>query len=434
MVDNCEHLPDEAAVAVDELLTLCPGLRVLATSRRTLGVQGEQVLPVRPLAVAGADSASIELFLDRAEAASGGVDFADRLDVVADICERLDGVPLAIELAAARTRSLTPDDLADRLDQRFRLLKAPRSTDGDERHRTLQATIEWSYALLDEDQRLLFDRLSVFAGAFTLEAAEDVCADAVLDEADVLDLVDELVDHSLLISDTTGDRARFRMLETIREFAGRQLDDDLRSLRDRHAAWHVAWAERVGAQVRTADELAAVEELDAGWSDLRTAVAHATSDLDLMARLLAPLTFEAQARARLEFGDWADTALDLAGREHAAEETRAVFLACVAAMRGVTGDHPGAIAAGVELAGLGDERRYRAPARPLAAGDQRGADDRRRRDDGTPARAVRSGGRGEHRALGPAGGRRLAGHRGHLRRRHRPGPAVRGRRRRPGPT
>ena len=308
------------------------------------------MLPVRPLAVSGADSPSTELFLYRAEAASGGVDFADRLDVVADICGRLDGVPLAIELAAARTRSLTPEDLADRLDQRFRLLKAPRSKDREERYLTLQATIAWSYDLLDEDQRLLCERLSVFAGAFTLEAAEDICADVALDEADILDLVDELVDHSLLISDTTGDRARFRMLETIREFAGRRLDDELSTLRDRHAAWHIAWAERIGARVRTAEELAAVEDLGAGWNDLRTAVAHATGDLDVMARLLAPLTFAAQARARLEFGDWADTALELAEREHAAAETRAVFLACVMAMRAVTGDHRGAISAGIELA------------------------------------------------------------------------------------
>lgn len=352
VVDNCEHVLEPAAAAISELLAACPNLRVLASSRRALGIAGEQVQPIQPLDGAGVTSASVQLFLDRAAAANGAVDLSDRLEVIADICARLDGLPLAIELAAARTRSMTPDDLAGRLDERFRLLKGSRSTVGEERHKTLLSTIEWSYDLLEDDQKLLLERLAVFAGSFTLEAAEEICADEIIDAFDVVDLIDDLVDHSLLIADTSAETARFRMLETIRDFAAAQLGAGLAALRDRHAEYHAQWVERIGTGIRSADEAAMVAELEAGWSDLRAAAVHATGDLDVMARLLAPLAFDAIWRLRLEVGDWAAAALSVADLESATDDARAVFLGCAATVRGVANDLGPAVAFGTQLAEL----------------------------------------------------------------------------------
>jgi predicted ATPase/class 3 adenylate cyclase len=352
VVDNCEHVLRATGDVLGELLGACPNLKVLASSRRALGMRGEQVHQIQPLDTSGATSAATHLFLDRATAARADVDLTDRLDVITDICTHLDGVPLAIELAAARTRSMTPEDLAGRLDDRFRLLRGSRSAAGEERHKTLLSTIEWSYELLDEDQQMLFQRLSVFAGSFTLEAAEQICADENLDRFDVIDLVDDLVDHSLLIADVSGELTRYRMLETIREFAGRELGDELTALRERHGEYHAQWVDRLWARMRTTDESAAVGELEAGWSDLRAAVVHATGDLSLLARLLGPLTFDAFFRSRLEFGDWATAALAVADLEGAADNDRAVLLGAAAAVAGLAGDAERAVALCSELAAL----------------------------------------------------------------------------------
>jgi predicted ATPase/class 3 adenylate cyclase len=350
VVDNCEHVLDQASAVIAELLAACPNVRVLASSRRALGVAGEQVRAIQPLDASGAKSASTQLFLDRAAAANSATDLNDRLDVITDICARLDGVPLAIELAAVRTRSMSVEDLASRLGERFRLLKASRSGAGEERHQTLLSTIEWSYELLDEQQQLLFQRLAVFAGSFPLEAAERICSDGRLDEFDVIDLVDDLVDHSLLLADTNVSKTRYRMLETIREFAGRELGDELMTLRDRHAAYHAQWVEHIGAGMRTTREPEALAELEAGWSDLRAAAVHTTGDLSLLARLLAPLTYDASWRYRLEVGDWATAALTMADLEGAGDEARAVFLGSAATVAGMAGDAERAVPLASELA------------------------------------------------------------------------------------
>ena len=352
VVDNCEHVLDQASSAIGELLGACPNLRILASSRRALGLAGEQVRPIHPLGVTGSGSAATELFLDRASAARGDVDLTDRLDVIAEICARLDGVPLAIELAAARTRSMSPEDLAGRLDERFRILKGSRSGDGDERHTTLLATIEWSHDLLDDDQKLLFERLAVFAGSFTLTAAEQICADEELDEFDVVDLIDGLVEHSLLIADTSGGTTRFRMLETIREFAGQQLGDQLMDLRDRHGEWHAQWIERIWARLFTTEEPDAVRELEAGWTDLRAAAVHATGDLPLLSRLLRWLGFEMYARCRFEVRDWALAGLAVADLEGATDTDRAVLLAISSTSGSQAGDTANAITLGSEFADL----------------------------------------------------------------------------------
>jgi predicted ATPase/class 3 adenylate cyclase len=352
VIDNCEHVLTTVADAVRELMTACPNLKVLASSRRALGVSGEQVRQIQPLGTTGVDCASTRLFLDRAEAA-GQSALHDRLDVITHICERLDGVPLAIELAAARTRSMTPEDVASRLDERFRLLRGSRSGGGDERHQTLVSTIEWSYQLLDDDQKLLFQRVGVFAGSFTLAAAEKICADDRLDMFDVVDLLDDLVDHSLVIADTSGTTTRYRMLETIREYARQMLGDEIVGLRDRHASFHADWVDAIFLRLVTHDEAAALAELEAGWSDLRMAAAHATGDLSLLARILGPLAYDAFFRSRLELADWAAVGLDLT-TDNTAHDVRAVLLALTAALSGLGGDAVRSVSAATELCELSE--------------------------------------------------------------------------------
>jgi hypothetical protein len=238
---------------------------------------------------------------------------------------------------------MSPEDLSARLDERFRLLKGPRSSDADDRHKTLLSTIEWSYGLLVEDQQLLLQRLSVFSGPFTLTAAEQVCSDDRLDEFDVVDLIDELVDHSMLVPDTGRASTRYRMLETIREFAREQLGDDLGTLRDRHAAYHAEWMEGIWARLFSLDEPAAVRELDAGWSDLRAAAVHATGDLPLLGRLLRHLTHEAFFRGRFEIGAWARAGLTVGRLEGVEDQDQATFLAAAATVAGLEGDAERAI-------------------------------------------------------------------------------------------
>ncbi|WP_344445734.1 ATP-binding protein, partial [Kitasatospora nipponensis] len=220
VLDNCEHLIQAAAELADRLLAECPQLSILATSREPLGVPGEAVLPVEPLPV----PIAVRLFAERGAAARPGFDPADDPEASAEICRRLDGLPLAIELAAARLRAMTPRQLADRLDGRFALL-----TGGSRvllpRQQTLRAVVDWSWELLDWRERALLRRLSVFAGGWTLEDAEQVCADdALLPGGEVAELLLSLVDKSLLVAglDQPGP-PRYRMLETIHEYAVERL-------------------------------------------------------------------------------------------------------------------------------------------------------------------------------------------------------------------
>ena len=230
LVDNCEHLVDAAAALVSTIVASCRDVLVLATSREPLAVSGEEVFSVPPL---DADDA-VELFGARARAAgSASVEVGDE-DVVRQLCARLDNLPLAVELAAARAAALPPQALLERLSAGLDLLKGPR--DVDERQRTLRATIAWSHGLLEEPEQRLFRRLAVFVGGAALEAIEDVCA------ADLEDLL-SLVSKSLVReARADGGEPRYWMLETIREFAAEELVSagELEDLRDRHLAWYVA--------------------------------------------------------------------------------------------------------------------------------------------------------------------------------------------------
>jgi predicted ATPase len=222
--DNCEHVRDAAADLVEAILAASATVRILATSREGLGVADEQLWLVPSLDVgAGIDSAAVELFVERARSVASrfALSNADDGAAVVDICRRLDGIPLAIELAASRMASMTAIDVRDRLDQRFRLLVGSRR--GLARHRTLRHAVAWSYDLLDDAEKVLLVRCSVFAGGFDLESA---CAVARFDDPDdyaILDLLDALVRKSLIVADRSSGHARFSMLETIRQFAEEQL-------------------------------------------------------------------------------------------------------------------------------------------------------------------------------------------------------------------
>ncbi|MCW3816627.1 winged helix-turn-helix domain-containing protein [Micromonospora sp. DR5-3] len=259
VVDNCEHVIDEVAELVEQLVAACPAVTVLTTSREALAVPGETQLAVAPLGVPDGpadlarlgDSPAVALFVDRARAVRPGFVLDEATaPVIADICRQLDGMPLAIELAAARVKALPPAEIAARLHDRFALLTAGART-SEARHRTLRATLDWSHDLLTEAERRLLRRLAVFRGGWDLTAAERVCAFGGLAADKVLDLLFRLVDRSLVVPDpTTG---RFRLLVTIREYAAARLAEagETAAARDRHLTHFTELAERYGPHART---------------------------------------------------------------------------------------------------------------------------------------------------------------------------------------
>lgn len=220
ILDNCEHVIDGAAALAQTLIETAPALRIVATSREPLYVTGERVYPVRPLDTHGEASPAAALFVRRARLADPSFDPAGHRDAISALCTRLDGLPLALELAAARMRSLTPADVLDHLDERFSLLSGGRRT-AVERHQTLRATVGWSYDLLDDGMRLVLDRISVFAGRFSLDDAVAVAGDDATGPLPVVEAVSGLVDRSLV--ETHPDEPRFVLLETVRAFAREQL-------------------------------------------------------------------------------------------------------------------------------------------------------------------------------------------------------------------
>jgi predicted ATPase/DNA-binding SARP family transcriptional activator len=302
VLDNCEHVVDAAAALVERLLTTCGRLRVLATSREPLAVPGEVQLAIPPLDTPPMDATpteiaaydAVQLFLDRAYAALP----AFRLDAatatpVAEVCRRLDGIPLAIELAAARVKTFTIGDVAARLDDRFQLLTAgPRTADA--RQRTLRATVAWSHQLLTEPEQVLFRRLAVFRGGWSPDAAERVCDGAGIDRADVVGLLAALVDRSLVVADHRAG-VRFRMLETLRHYAAEQLaqagEDD--RVAWAHATYYTEVADRGEPRLRGAEQGRWLEWLTTERDNLRVALAwcraHTGSEPDLGLRLVAAL-------------------------------------------------------------------------------------------------------------------------------------------------
>ncbi len=264
VMDNCEHLVAAAAALVDRLLAHCPRLRVVATSREPLGIDGEHLAIVPPLGLpeggmvpaAALEHPSVQLFADRAAAASAGFAVDEgSVEAVIEICRRLDGLPLAIELAAARLRSLPVTQVAARLDDRFRLLTGGSRT-ALERQRTLRAVVDWSWDLLTEPERLLAQRVAVFPAGITPETAAAVCSGDGVPEDDVLDLLGALVDRSLLvIADPVA--PRYRMLETLREYGIEKLGHagDLARMRTAHAHYFAQLVDDADAHVRGPDQI-----------------------------------------------------------------------------------------------------------------------------------------------------------------------------------
>ncbi|MEV6570652.1 BTAD domain-containing putative transcriptional regulator [Streptomyces sp. NPDC051577] len=313
VLDNCEHVIGAAAHLADRLLAHCPGIRVLATSREPLGVPGEVLRPVEPLPPDPAH----RLFADRAAAAQPGFTPDDDPAAVTEICARLDGLPLAIELAAARLRLLTPRQIADRLDDRFRLLTGGSRTLLP-RQQTLRAVVDWSWDLLTEPERAVLRRLAVFTGGCDLTAAEAVCAEPALDVADVLG---SLVDKSLVLAEPTPDGMRYRMLETIHEYAiARAAVEPARARTTalRHAAHFLALAEEAEPLLRTAAQLPWIRRVETELDNLRTALDLAVrdGDADTAQRLVFALGWFWWLRNyRVEGAQWTARALALTPTE-----------------------------------------------------------------------------------------------------------------------
>jgi predicted ATPase/class 3 adenylate cyclase/tetratricopeptide (TPR) repeat protein len=315
VLDNCEHLLKSVAELVATIGRSCPAVSFLATSREGLNVAGEHIRVVPSLDVPepGSELVSMQrceavrLFVDRARGAKP--DFAvdpSNAEAVGQICRRLDGVALAIELAAARVAMLTPAELAQRLDARFRVL-----TGGDrgavERHQTLRAAIDWSYDLCDKSQQRLLGRLSVFAGGFTLDAAEAVCGGHGLERDEVFELLAALVARSLVVAEARGAETRYRLLETIRQYAQERLaaagaTDHTRA---RHAEWFASLIETVAPNLRGPDETEWVDVLTRDLENLRVALTWATNNhvLDVALRIVGacdgPNMYHTDVGARL---------------------------------------------------------------------------------------------------------------------------------------
>ena len=301
VLDNCEHLLDSVTDLVDRVVRACPRVTVLATSREGLALAGERILALRSLGVPDLDASSdaaagadaVRLFVERAaDARAGFVLHDDNAAAIVQICRRLDGIPLAIELAAARVQAMSPQEIATRLDDQFRLLRGG-SRGAVERHQTLRRTIDWSYDLLSDDERLVLDRLSVFAGGAILEDAEAVVAGDTIDEFDVVEHLSALVRRSLVLADDQEGHTRYRLLETVRQYAHEHLEQSgsAEAMQRRHAEHYAALAEHAGPYLRGADQLAWLERLVPEIGNLRAAQGWAIDhrDLDLALAVIVPL-------------------------------------------------------------------------------------------------------------------------------------------------
>jgi non-specific serine/threonine protein kinase len=340
VLDNFEHLL-AAAPLVPDLLAACPGLTVLATSRAPLRVSGEQEYPVPPLALPDAaetapasltENEAVRLFVERARAVRPDFVVTDQnARAVAEVCRRLDGLPLALELAAARVRVLGVEELLARLEDRFRLLTGGSRT-ALERHQTLQAAVDWSYDLLTDQERALFARLAVFAGGWTLEAAEAVGAGEGVETSEVLDLLTRLVDQSLVQAEAQPDgTVRYRLLETLRAYARDTLAaGGLEArVRDRHAGYYAALAERAAPELRGPDSAAWHDRVERELDNVRGALGWAAAGGPVAAglRLATALHWYWFMRRPLEGRAWLDRILALPGPSEPACPAAAVGLA-----------------------------------------------------------------------------------------------------------
>ncbi|MGA5320955.1 BTAD domain-containing putative transcriptional regulator [Streptomyces seoulensis] len=306
ILDNCEHVVDAAARLAERLLADCPYLTVLATSREPLGVPGELLRPVEPLP----EPVALRLLGHRGAAARPGFTVADDPEACAEICHRLDGLPLAIELAAARLRMLTPRQIADRLDNRFRLLTSGSRTVLP-RQQTLRAVVDWSWDLLDADEREVLGKLSVFAGGCDLAAAEAVCGPVALDA------LGSLVDKSLVVAaPSAGSGMRYRLLETVAEYAAERLDESgERAAAERaHLTYYRELARTTDPLLRGHHQREAIERIQVEYENLRTALRHAVAlrdEQEGLCMVLSLLWYWQMRDQRLEVRAWCEEVMAL---------------------------------------------------------------------------------------------------------------------------
>ncbi len=364
VLDNCEHLVLECARFCDAALRAGPGLRIIATSREALGIDGERLFSVPSMSLPDdrqgltaesvADSEAASLFVERAALVSPGFHVTDRnVEAVGQICRRLDGIPLALELAAARVRALSVDQIAARLGDRFHLLTGG-SRVALPRQQTLRAAIDWSHDLLPEVERMAFRRLSVFAGPFALDAAETVCSGVGIDRMDVLELLTRLVDKSLVIAEApseTGETAEggFRLLESIRDYAWERLVEtgEAEEAQSRHLAWCLALIERAKpAFFQGPEPVEWLDRLDNEHENLRAALQWATADEangEAGLALAAGLWRFWEIRGYIYEGrTWLEKALELTSGE--LTELRANALTGAAILAALQGDKAASVA------------------------------------------------------------------------------------------
>ncbi|WP_051062369.1 adenylate/guanylate cyclase domain-containing protein [Ilumatobacter nonamiensis] len=342
LLDNCEHVLPGVQVLADAIRQSTATVTMIATSRENLGIAGERVWPVPPLEV-GVDpeSEAVALFIERARAVNPHFDSvlgSDDLATIASICRDLDGLALAIELAAARTVSMTPHDLAQRLDHRFQLLSRSPSPIAAGHHRTLYDTVGWSYDLLDDDERRLLARCSVFASGFELESVRAVAESDGWGEYELLDFLDSLTRKSLLVVDLNKDRTRYRLLETIRQFAEERLDDfgQTTLTRRAHAEYFAGCSQAMWEVWNGSDQLRAIDWVDVEFAELRAGFRWATDhgEIETAARIASHTAMLSFVILRLEPVSWVDEIVEPATAADLPQLPRVHTAACVAALAG----------------------------------------------------------------------------------------------------
>ncbi|HEX2782819.1 MAG TPA: hypothetical protein VHN36_04485, partial [Ilumatobacteraceae bacterium] len=346
VLDNCEHLRAAVARLTERLVAACPDLTMLATSREVLGLASEHVWRVEPLAVAPvatsadqiANVAAVRLFVDRAAASNPAFVLGpDNVEAIAEIVRRVDGLPLAIELAAARLRAISPAALAERLEQRFDLLDHAQFTPV-ERHQTVRDLVGWSFNLLTPDEQTLFARLSVFAGAFGLDSVESICTDETLDAVASARLLAALVDKSM-VQMTDAHAGRYRVLEPLREFGRSELgEEEQAAVCERHATWYLELAESCGAALAGPHEASESARLDRDFDNLRSAFSWTLEhrDLERACKLVVAMREYSFRSMHAEVIAWADDVTAMTGFDDSLQSP--LVLAMAAYGRFVRGD------------------------------------------------------------------------------------------------
>ena len=373
LLDNCEHLVDACATLADTLVCQCPGVRVLATSRQALGITGEQTYRVPSLSLPDRTKAptpqslstyeSVQLFIDRALLVRSDFQVTNQnAPALASLCCHLDGIPLAIELAAARVRSLSVEEIEGKLDQRFRLLTGGSRT-ALPRQQTLRSLIDWSYDLLHEPEKLFLQRLSVFAGGWTPAAAEAVCAGEGIESRDVLDLLTSLADKSLVVPEQESAQTRWQLLETVRQYARDRLEDagGSAAVRVRHRDYYLALAEEAAPQLRGVEQAEWLRRLEEEHDNLRAGLEWSLVDTGSKGglRLCGALQRFWWTRGYFTEGrQWCTRVLGKAGAEERTQE-RVSVLNAAGALSYYQGDYPAARALHEKGLGISRELGYR---------------------------------------------------------------------------